>query len=94
MAYNTNVPRCADPDALPELDPTPAIRMREELATARAAGKDFDGVWQFAILRVTRGLRGRDRKEWVEVFGEQRAVWHAAFDRDDVPDVLSLLVAA
>lgn len=75
----------------PEVDAAPAAAMRRELAVARAAGLRFDSVWQFAVLRVTRELIGPERREWIDIFGEQRAVWCAAFEGREVPDIRSLV---
>jgi hypothetical protein len=63
-------------------DPGPAVRLRQQLAEARAAGVTFDDCWPDALAAATAGLRGRGReRDWIGVLAGLRPVWEAAFER-------------
>lgn len=74
------------PDAASN-DNAPAVRMREYLATAKRAGKDFHSVWQFAKVNALHGTSQWERGMWSEAFDATMTAWRDAYC--DLPNALT-----
>ncbi len=61
-------------------DPQPAVLLREQLATARAAGVSFEDVWPDALAAAVKGLTGGEMGGRGVLVG-LRSVWEQAFER-------------
>jgi hypothetical protein len=66
--------------------------LREELARARDAGRDFEEVWHAAVRRALAGCYGTERAEWEAAVAAtadalRRAYDHAPADSGDLAGV-------
>jgi hypothetical protein len=61
---------------------TPASVLREQLATARREGLDFDAAWPAALAVALAAMpQSRVRSEWARALADIAPVWRRAFER-------------
>lgn len=66
-------------------DPSPAVRLRAELAAHRDAGRSFTTAWPLAVNAALRDLRPIDQADWRAAMRSMRAVWGASYSRREWP---------
>jgi hypothetical protein len=78
-------------------DPAPAIRLREELVTARRSGETFETAWDAAMATALETSVPRERDDWRDALLETSSAWRAGYDRHEALDhhqALAMLAAA
>jgi hypothetical protein len=73
-----------------------AIRLREELADARATGQTFETAWPTAVTAALDTSRSpKERESWERAIASTRGAWEAGYDRTDAGHgSLAMLAAA
>jgi hypothetical protein len=66
-------------------DPSTAIRLREELAAQRRAGRPWRSAWSYALHETLRHMPLVDQISWRQAFSATKDQWRDSYRREGRP---------